>query len=191
MTAKEKILNVPNLISFYRLGSFPLVMWLAFTGNERLFTILFSINLVSDILDGLIARLFKQATRFGARLDSLADMSTYVTAGYGIHAFKWPELAPHSLLLFTAIGFYLLTYAVSFARFHKFPSLHLYSCKIAAYLQGFFFFMLFVSGFHAWLFYLSLLWGIASWSEEVAVLLIRKELKSDARGLYWVLRDPQ
>ncbi len=186
---KEKILNVPNLISFYRLANFPVLIWMAATGREHLFAIFFSINLVSDILDGLITRAFKLATRFGARLDSLADMSTYLTAFSGIYYFKWPDLRDHAVLLFTAIVFYLGTYAVSYLRFGKFPSLHLYSCKIGAYLQGFFFFALFVWGFHLWLFRVALIWGIASWIEEVAVLLLQKESGSDARGLYWVLKS--
>ena len=185
---KEKILNVPNLISFYRLATFPVLVWMAATGRERLFAIFFSINLVSDILDGLIARAFRQSTRFGARLDSLADMSTYLAAFVGIHFFKWPDLRGHAVLLFTAVGFYLATFAVSYFRFGKFPSLHLYSCKIGAYLQGFFFFALFVWGFDIWMFRVALIWGIVSWIEEIIVLLIQREMKSDARGLYWVLK---
>ncbi|MDB5105933.1 MAG: CDP-alcohol phosphatidyltransferase family protein [Fibrobacteres bacterium] len=185
---KEKILNVPNLISFYRLATFPLLAWMAATGRENLFAVFFSINLVSDILDGLIARAFNLSTKFGARLDSLADMSTYLTAFIGIYYFKWPDLRGHAPLLFTAMGFYFATYAVSYLRFGRFPSLHLYSCKVAAYLQGFFFFALFVWGFNPWMFRIALIWGMVSWSEEIIVLLLQRELKSDARGLYWVLK---
>jgi cardiolipin synthase len=144
---------------------------------------------VTDILDGLIARAFKQSTRFGARLDSLADMSTYLTAFVGIHFFKWPDLRDHAALLFTAIAFYLATFVVSYARFRRFPSLHLYSCKIGAYLQGFFFFALFVWGFNLWLFRVALIWGIASWIEEIMVLMLQKRPESDARGLFWVLKS--
>lgn len=186
---KEKILNVPNAISFYRLATFPFLLWLAWTGREHSFTVFFSINLISDILDGLIARAFGIATRFGARLDSLADTSTYLTAFAGIYRFKWPDLRGHSILLFTAIAFYLAPYAVSWFRFGAMPSLHLYSCKIGAYLQGYFFFALFVWGFQPWVFRIALIWGIASWIEEILVLCIQKEPGSDARGLYWVLKS--
>jgi cardiolipin synthase (CMP-forming) len=186
---KEKILNVPNLISFYRLATFPLLVWMACTGRERSFALFFAVNLVTDILDGLIARAFKLSTRFGARLDSMADISTYLTAFVGIYCFKWPDLKDHAALLFTAIGFYLATFAVSYFRFGKFPSLHLYSCKIGAYLQGFFFFSLFVWGFNLWMFRVAMIWGIASFIEEITVLMVRKELLSDARGLYWVLKS--
>ncbi|MEO6094533.1 MAG: CDP-alcohol phosphatidyltransferase family protein [Fibrobacteria bacterium] len=186
---REKILNIPNAISFYRLATFPFLIWLAATGREHLFTVFFSINLVSDILDGLIARAFRIATRFGARLDSLADSTTYLTAFAGIYFFKWPDLRDHAGLLFTAIGFYLAPYAVSWFRFGGMPSLHLYSCKIGAYLQGFFFFALFVWGFQLWTFRIALIWGIASWIEEILVLCIQKAPQSDVRGLYWVLKS--
>jgi len=186
---KEKIFNLPNLISFYRLASFPFILLLAYSGREHWFAIFFSINLITDIADGLIARAFKLSTQFGARLDSMADITTYLTAFYGIFKFKWPDLAPHSALLFTAIAVYLLTFVVGLLRFGKYPSLHLYSCKLAAYLQGLFFFVLFVWGFQLWLFRLALLWGIASWLEEITVLMIAKEMKSNARGLYWFLKN--
>ena len=171
------------------MATFPLLIGFAWTGRERLFAIFFAVNLVTDILDGLIARAFKQSTRLGARLDSLADLSTYLTAFVGIYFFKWPDLRDHAALLFTAISFYLATFAVSFLRFRKFPSLHLYSCKIGAYLQGFFFFALFVWGFNLWLFRAALMWGIVSWIEEIIVLMLQKQLKSDARGLFWVLKS--
>jgi cardiolipin synthase len=116
-------------------------------------------------------------------------MSTYLTAFAGIYFFKWPDLRGHAALLFTAIAFYLATFAVSFLRFRKFPSLHLYSCKIGAYLQGFFFFALFVWGFNPWLFRVALIWGIASWIEEILVLMLQKRPESDARGLFWVLKS--
>jgi cardiolipin synthase len=187
--AREKILNLPNLISFYRLASFPFILWMAYAGKEGMFATFFCVNLVSDILDGLIARIFKLSTRFGARLDSLADITLYLSAAYGIYRFKWADLGPHRALLYAALAFYLLPLLVSFIRFGKFPSLHLYACKIGAYLQGFFFFALFVWGFQSWLFHVALFWGMAAWLEETLVLLSLKEMQSDARGLYWVLKS--
>src|SRR6185436_16879719 len=109
-------------------------------------------------------------------------------AFYGIFRFKWPDLSPHAPLLFTGMAVYLATFIVGFARFGRYPSLHLNSAKIAAYLQGFFFFALFAWGFESWLFHFSLLFGMAAWTEEIIVLFMLKELKSDARGLYWVLK---
>jgi len=67
---KENIYNVPNFLSFYRLLTFPLVLYFIYTGEENLFAIFLCVNLVTDILDGLIARMFNLKTKFGAKLDS-------------------------------------------------------------------------------------------------------------------------
>ena len=185
----ENIFNLPNGISFYRLFSFPFVLWLAYSGRQELFAIFFCVYLVSDILDGLIARLFRLSTRFGARLDSVADITLFVSAIYGIIQFKWQDLSPYSTALFTAIGVYSMTLIVSYARFGKYPSLHLYSAKVGAYAQGVFFFVLFTWGFYRWLFLLAFVTGVGSWLEEIIVLMILKEMRSNSRGLFWVLKN--
>lgn len=188
MATREKIFNVPNLISFYRLASFPFILWMIHAGLQELFAIFFCINLVSDILDGLIARLFQMSTQFGARLDSVADITLFLSAIYGIIQFKWTDFGPYSTALWIAVGVYLTTLVVSYIRFGKYPSLHLYSAKVGAYVQGLFFFVLFVWGFYRWLFVLAFVSGVGSWIEEIAVLMILKEMRSNSRGLFWVLR---
>ena len=188
MGDREKIFNVPNLISLYRLATFPLVLWLAYSGRQHLFAIFFCINLVTDILDGLIARILRQSTLLGARLDSIADVTLFVSAVYGIAIFKWGDMRPYSLVVYFAIGVYCLPYITAYLRFRKFPSLHLYSSKIGAYALGAFFFVLFTWGFYAWIFFAAIAIGIGSWLEEVAVLLALQDLKANAKGLYWVLR---
>jgi len=185
---KENIFNLPNLLSFYRVAAFPFILFFVYSGNERLFSVFLCINLITDILDGLIARAFKLQTRFGARLDSLADIGTYILAFCGIFKFKWFEISQSALMIWIFLGTYLLSYIVSIVRFGKFPSLHLYSCKIGGYIQGIFFFVLFFSGYYAWLFKLAMGWGIISYLEETIVLLILPEMRSNSKGLYWVVR---
>ena len=185
---KENIFNVPNLLSFYRLLAFPVVLFFACSGNEKLFSIFLCINLVTDILDGLIARAFKLQTQFGARLDSLADIGTYILAFCGIFIFKWHYIGQSGILLWLFLGTYIFSFIVSLVRFGKFPSLHLYSCKIGGYIQGIFFFVLFYSGYYPWLFYLAIGCGIASYLEETIILLLLPEMRSNSKGLYWVIR---
>jgi cardiolipin synthase len=184
---KENIINIPNMLSFYRILAFPFILFFVYAGNERLFSAFLCINLITDILDGFIARTFKLQTRFGARLDSLADIGTYILAFCGIFKFKWPEISQSATMIWIFLATYLLSYIVSIVRFGKFPSLHLYSCKIGGYIQGIFFFVLFFSGYHAWLFLLAIGWGILSYLEETIVLLILPEMRSNSKGLYWLV----
>ncbi len=184
----ENIVNVPNLISLYRLLAFPFILFFALTGQEKLFVILLCISLVSDILDGNIARYFKLQTHFGAALDNLADICTYAMALLGLFLFKWAEIAPHAWILYLFLGVFVLSYVVSFYRFGKIPGLHLYSAVSAGYIQGIFFFVLFAFGFHPWLYYLAVGWGVIAYTEKIFVLLKLDDIKIGVKGLYWLLQ---
>jgi phosphatidylglycerophosphate synthase len=187
--AKERILNVPNLLSGYRLAAFPVTLFLALSGHERAFVVLICISLVTDVLDGLIARTFHLETRFGAALDNAADLGTYAVALYGLLRFRWQAVRPHAWLLFAFVGALLFSYGVAWIRFRKFPGLHLLSGVIKAYLQGIFFFVLFARGFVPWLFYLAGGFGILAYAEKTTVLFLLDDIKPKVRGLYWLLRD--
>jgi Phosphatidylglycerophosphate synthase len=83
-TKKENRWNVPNALSAYRILALPFISYALLTADKDLFILLLSINLISDILDGLIARLFNLQTEFGAKLDSVADIGTYLMAFIGM-----------------------------------------------------------------------------------------------------------
>lgn len=184
----EKVINLPNMISLYRLLAFPVILYMAVTGREDWFVILLCISLVSDILDGNIARYFKLQTHFGAALDNLADIFTFAMALLGIFLFKWNEIEPHAWLLFLFLSIFVLSYIVAFFRFGKIPGLHLYSAVTAGYLQGVFFFVLFVFGFYPWFFYLAVGWGIIAYIEKILVLFKLNDIKIGVKGLYWLMK---
>jgi CDP-diacylglycerol--glycerol-3-phosphate 3-phosphatidyltransferase len=185
---KENIWNIPNLLSAYRIAVFPYILFLIYIGRQEAYLIFFCINIVTDILDGAIARCFKLQTNFGARLDSIADVGSYILAGYGLMHFKWDTLSEVHSWIWIYVGAFIVPYIVSYLRFRKFPSLHLYSSKIGGALDGIFFFYLFFFGYNALLFTGAIVWGIASFIEMIAVLLLLKELRSDCKGLYWVMK---
>lgn len=185
----ENILNVPNAISFYRLIMFPVILALAIAGNEKWFVILICISLVSDILDGAIARFFNVQTRFGAGLDNLADIGTYILALYGLFRFRWEPVEPHAWFLYLFLAVFVLSYIVSFARFQKIPGLHLYGGVSAGYVQGLFFFVLFVWGFIPWFYYFAIGWGIIAYIDKILVLLYTDEIRSGLKGYYWVVKE--
>ena len=186
---KEKHLNIPNMLSFYRLISFPVVLFFILTNREVVFVILLVINLITDILDGAIARIYNLQTEFGAKLDSLADDGTIVLAILGIVYFKLEEFAPFSRSFTIFLSFYFLTMVISLIKFRRFPGMHLYSAKIGAYLQGLFFFVLFVFDFNSIFYYIVIVWGIASLIENITIMLIESEMRSDFKGLYWILKN--
>lgn len=186
---KKNVVTVPNILSFYRIVTFPLVLYFAILKYENLFVIFLIINLITDVLDGYIARRFNMQTELGARLDSIADVGTFVLAITGIFLFKGNDLEPHIISFITFLGLYLLSNIISLIKFRRFPSLHLYSWKIGGYIQGIFFFTLFVFGFNVYVYYFMVIWGILSFLEHIIIQLIIKEMISNAKGLYWVLKS--
>jgi cardiolipin synthase len=180
---------LPNALSGYRLVMLPVLLYLVSVRSEGWFSVLICVNLVTDILDGWIARKFGLETELGARLDSLADYGTYAAAVYGLYAFKAAELGDWMLLVWLFVGFILVFIGLSLVKFRRSPSLHLYSTKIGGYLQGFLFFTLFAWGFWAPYFAFALVWGMLSFTEGMLILFLLPEMRSNQKGLYWVLRS--
>ena len=185
-------LTLPNILSLYRLASVPFICILIGLGHDRLFALLFTINQVTDILDGYIARKYKLQTETGALLDSYADIGSYILAFYAIVTFH-----PY---LFTDYGYWLSGFFVIYALQlmicrikHKrwVAGLHLYSCKITGYVQGLFLVTLFAYGFIGWFFYVMILIGILAELEVIAINVLSSRPILNAKGLYWVLKNKQ
>ena len=128
-------------------------------------------------------------TEIGAKLDSIGDIGTYIGAIIGVFVFKHAEFEPHLISFYVFIGLFISANLLALIKFGKSASLHLYSSKIGGYIQGFFFFTLFVFDFYTPFYYVMITWGIASFVEHITIQLMIKEMKSNAKGLYWVLKE--
>lgn len=185
---KYKIpLNFPNILSLYRLIVFPFILYLIISEQETLFALFICINLFTDILDGFIARRFNMQTEIGAKLDSIADVSTYILAILGVIIFKSSDFYPHMNSFIIFISLFVSVNILSIIKFGRFPSLHLYSWKVGGYIQGLFFAILFTTGFYPTLYYIMIIWGIAAFLEHILIQLLLKKMISNAKGLYWIL----
>ena len=168
---------------------FPFIFYLVLAGEEKLFAIFITISLLTDILDGWIARRFRMQTAIGAKLDSWADLGTYILAFMAIYYFKWEEIRPHALIFHLFVAAMALSYFAVFVKFGGLIGLHTYMFRIGGYLQGGFIIALFLWGFEAWLFYLCLGWGILACVEQVIIILWLRHPRSNVKGLYWLLKN--
>lgn len=185
----EYLLTIPNILSFYRLFSFPVLLAIALFGYRQLFSVLFIINLITDILDGFIARRFNLKTNIGSRIDSLADVGSYILAAIGIYLFKWYLFQPYMPSFLIFLAFVFATDIFSLIKFGKFTCLHLYSVKIGGYIQGFFFFLIFTYGFFPIYYYFMITWGILAFIENLTVQILIREMQTDMKGLYWIMKE--
>ncbi len=76
MASRSQLTSLPNLITFARILSVPVVCWLAVVGDpwlRGLALILFILAAASDWLDGYLARRSGQTSPLGKMLDPIAD----------------------------------------------------------------------------------------------------------------------
>lgn len=186
---KSAYLTVPNIITFTRLAIAPVILYFIIADKEKLFAVFLIINLVSDALDGFLARRLKQVTEFGAKLDAYADYFTIFLAFIGVFVFKMDDIRPHLVsltILFTLLVSILI---ISLIRFKKFTTYHPYSLKAVGYIEGVFLICLFTIGFITPFFYFLMGWAIIGAIECIAINLIIPEMNSDIKGLYWVVKE--
>ena len=135
------MLTVPNILTFARLLAVPVFLVASFRGHYTLAFALFVGAAVTDILDGMIARLFNQRSRLGALFDPAAD-KTMMVSGYLYYTLRGglPMVTIPAWLTFTVFirDFLILSFAymlytrVKVTRFP--PSL---AGKISTVVQAF------------------------------------------------------
>src|SRR5687768_2714238 len=69
----KAVWTVPNVLSFLRLLSVPVFLYLFISGRELPAVILYAAGAWSDFFDGVIARRTNQVSELGKLLDPLAD----------------------------------------------------------------------------------------------------------------------
>jgi cardiolipin synthase (CMP-forming) len=176
--------NIPNLLSAYRLLTFPVLLALILWHRERPFATLLCINLITDIADGYIARRFNMQTPEGAILDSTADFGSYILAILGIYTFHH-YLFTDNYLFISFIAVYILSIIVALIKFKRpVVGLHLYSAKIAGYAQGIFFFVLFTYGMQTILFMIAMSIGFYSLIEGIIINSHSKQPVLNAKTIW-------
>ncbi|ASS48651.1 MAG: CDP-alcohol phosphatidyltransferase [Candidatus Fluviicola riflensis] len=185
----ERKLNVPNALSAYRILALPFIIWAIVAGDKQWYILLLSVNLITDILDGLIARAFKLETEFGARLDSLADIGTYLMAFTGMIVLENAFVTEYRYAFFVLMGMYALVQMIALVRFKRATSFHLYSSRIVGYVQGIFIFTYFVFGFTPWYFYLMLVLSYLAYLEAIIIVSAIPQLRSNVKGIYFILKE--
>jgi CDP-diacylglycerol--glycerol-3-phosphate 3-phosphatidyltransferase len=186
--AQSLLRHLPNVISSLRLLAVPVLAWLAWRHAQGAFAWLLVAALVSDIADGMIARVFAFTSRLGALLDSTADALLLITAGYGALVFYpavvWTHWPAAALLL----GFWLFEAAAALVRYGRLSSFHTYLSKAAGYAMGIFIGVLFLFDFHPWLLYLAVGLSVCGNLEELWLLGRLPAWEPDVRGAWWVRR---
>jgi cardiolipin synthase (CMP-forming) len=180
--------NVPNAISSARLCATSVLLASVVLHRVELFKWLLLACLLSDILDGLIARAFHLTSKLGATLDSIADMLTWSIGLLGLLVFQRPFVAGHYGELMLVAALYLAEVVASLWRYGKLSSFHTLMARVAAYAGGIFVMSLFLWGYLGWLFHAAVCMYVVALLEEMVLIVLLPEWRPDVGGLLRVLR---
>jgi len=87
--SRMKVLSIPNSITFVRIVIIPVFVTALVYNRVDYALWLFIVASISDLLDGLLARMTDQQTRLGAFLDPLADKFLLVTSFILFSVYGW------------------------------------------------------------------------------------------------------
>lgn len=78
---RRRVLTIPNMLSIFRLGLVPVIVWLyCGKGNYPLTAWTLLLSGATDVVDGFIARRFDMVSDLGKVLDPVADKLTQAAA---------------------------------------------------------------------------------------------------------------
>ena len=186
---KKKSYYIVNGITLWRVIMAPLVIILAFRHAELWFKWLLAISFLTDAIDGLLARKYRVTSKGGSRLDSAGDDLTVLAAFTGMLLFKMDFVREHRLILLILLGLWLLQLVLSLLRYRRMSSFHTWLAKGAAVLQGIFLLLLFfLPEPPYWLFYTAACATALDLVEEIGMVLLLKEWKTDVKSIFPLLK---
>ncbi len=149
---------VADLLTFSRLIAAIALVPVGMSGNLWLFAAVLAWAVVSDAIDGSVARAMGTATERGARLDSLADCALFTIAPLACWS-VFPTVRIHATadMVVTVVA-YLAPITYGFAKFGRLTSYHTHAARFASIVLA--------CGF-AWF-----LWRDNAWPLHVGVLVL-------------------
>ncbi len=172
------LFTAPNLLSGGRLALTPVLLALAWHGRATVFLSCLAIALLSDALDGWLARRLPGGSNLGTRLDSWADIALCLGVPLGVW-WLWPDLVRREAAF---VGAVVACYAVpalfALLKYRRLPSYHTRTAKLAGVLMGTGGFVLLAGG-PASTFHLAALVVVIEAIEEAAITAILPQQRSN------------
>ena len=189
LTKSGTAVRIVNLITLYRIVTFPILVFLAIRQEIDIFKWLLLASFFTDAIDGFIARKYNATSILGSKLDSIGDDLTILAAAIGLSITRFDFVSEQALVFIALFALFLIQVGLSFYRYKKISTFHTYLAKIAAVVTAIFFLSCFFLEsisyplFHA----AAVVTGIELLEEILLVVMIR-DYRSNVKGLYWALR---
>ncbi|WP_338408990.1 CDP-alcohol phosphatidyltransferase family protein [uncultured Flavobacterium sp.] len=180
-------MNIPTALILFRLLLAPIILALAYfigESSKTLILILMYLGLVSDILDGIIARKQNISSAKLRRMDSQTDMIFWLSIGFATWILYPQLIADNSIVICTILVMEVACYAISIIKFKKETCTHAFLSK----LWGITLLIAFTSliGYnHAGVpFTLAIIMGLISHVDRILITLILPKWTHDIPSAY-------
>ena len=125
--------NIANIITVFRILGTVCIIFLS--PLKSAFFIIYTVTGITDLLDGMIARLSHTASALGARLDSIADLFFYTVTLIKLLPILWRTLPGFIWIIVGATLFSrLFSYVIAAIKFNRFAAHHTWLNKITGLL---------------------------------------------------------
>ena len=174
------------MLSLLRLACAPFLVLAGLAESSVPFFAILSLMLLSDALDGFLARKLNQTSVLGARLDSYGDYATYLAVALGAWL-QWPErIEREAGVILFAVAVFVLPALASIVKFRRFASYHTRITKLSAILISLGVFALLLFDL-AWPLYVAVTVLTVEAVENIAITLTLDAPRTDISS-YWSLR---
>ena len=179
--------TLPNLLSLLRMALAPVLLGLAWAGQSTLFVVFFAGSLLSDMADGYLARRLNQVSDLGAKLDSWADLATWVSAAVCVW-WLWPDLVRREAPFVIAVAAsYCAPIVIGVLKYGGLTSYHTWGAKLSSVLMGAGLVFLLL-GVSAWPFHVATVVLVAAGLEEIAITAILPGPRTNVPSLWHAAR---
>ena len=181
-------MTLPNTLSIIRLALAPVLLPLAWTGQEQAFLLVLTVAFITDAIDGPIARRLGRITRLGPKLDTWADVAIYLSVPIGAW-WLWPDLIRREILYIAIIiASIVLPMLAGLIKFRDTTSYHTGLVKIAAICTTISSLLLFLQWSPLPFRFSSVLCALAG-MEEILITLALSKPRSNVRSLWHVQKQ--
>jgi CDP-diacylglycerol--glycerol-3-phosphate 3-phosphatidyltransferase len=128
-------MNLPIALIVFRLLLVPIILALAYFIGESAklsILILMYLGLLSDILDGIIARKQNISSEKLRRMDSQTDMVFWLSIGFTTWLLYPKLISDNAMVIFAIIALEITCYAISLIKFKKETCTHAFLSKLWA-----------------------------------------------------------
>ena len=182
--------RVVNIITLYRIVTFPLIVFLLLADNLALFKWLLLASFFTDAIDGFLARRYKATSILGAKLDSIGDDLTILASAAGLFLTQQNFVTTHKEVFIALFALFVMQVAGALYRYGKITTFHTYLAKIAAVVTAVFLLSVFFTDEVSMpLFIAAAVMTGLDLLEEIVLVAVLRDYRSNVKGLYWVMRD--